>query len=48
MYGEIIGTNRAGLTLHSGTSVTDRIKINEKNKLIVTGPLYEQAEFEVI
>ena len=33
---------------HSGISVTDRIKINEQNKSTVTGPLYEQAEFEAI
>ena len=53
MYGEfkIIGTHRAGkcaLTSHSGFSVMDKIKINEQNKSIVTGPLYEQAEFEAI
>ena len=52
LYGEIIGANRAGkcaVTSHSGISITDRITIiNEQNKSIATGPLYEQAEFKAI
>ena len=43
--------NRAGnvaLTLHSCISVTDRVKINELNTSIATGPLYVHTEFEAI
>ena len=43
MYGDIIGANRVGkctLTSHRGISVMDRVKINEQNKSIATGPLY--------
>ena len=51
VWGNIIGTNRAGkcsLTLHSGISITDKVKINEQNKSIATGPLYVHTKFEVI
>ena len=51
MYREIMGVNRARkctLTSHSSISITDRIKINEQNKSIATGTLYEKTEFEVI
>ena len=41
-------SRKCALTSQSGIAVMDRIKINEQNKSIVTGPLYEQAEFEGI
>ena len=34
--------------LHSCISVTDRVKINELNTSIATGPLYVHTEFEAI
>ena len=36
------------LPLHSCISVTDRVKINELNKSIATGPLYVHTEFKAI
>ena len=36
------------LTLHSGISITDKVKINEQNKSIATGPLYGHSKFEAI
>ena len=36
------------LISHSDISKMDKIKINEQKKSIVTGPLYEQDEFEAI
>ena len=49
--GNIIGANQVGkcaLTSHSSISVTDRIKTNEQNKSILTGPLYKRTELEAI
>ena len=43
--------NRAGnmhKTLHSCISVTYRVKFNEQNNSISTGPLYVQTKFEAI
>ena len=48
---KIIGTKQPGkwaLTLHSGISVMENVKINEQNKSISTRPLYVHAEFEEI
>ena len=50
-FAKIIGAKRPGkcaLILHSCISVTDRIKINERNKSIAIGPLYIHTKFEVI
>ena len=41
-------SGRCALTLHSCISVTDRVKINELNTSIATGPLYVHTEFEAI
>ena len=41
-------SGKCALTLHSCISVTDRVKINELNTSIATGPLYVHTEFEVI
>ena len=48
---KIIGTNRAekcAYNLHSCISAMDKVKINEQNKSIATGPLYLHSEFEAI
>ena len=37
---------KCALTLHSCISVTDRVKIDELNTSIATGPLYVHTEFE--
>ena len=39
---------KCALTLHRYISVTDKVKINEKNNSIVTGPLYVHTEFKMI
>ena len=39
---------KCALTLHRYISVTDKVKINEKNNSIVTGPLYVHTEFKTI
>ena len=36
---------KCALTLHRYISVTDKVKINEMNNSIVTGPLYVHTEF---
>ena len=41
-------SGKCALTLHSCISVTDRVKINELNTSIATGPLYVHTEFEAI
>ena len=41
-------SGKCALTLHSCISVTDKVKINELNTSIATGPLYERTEFEAI
>ena len=41
-------SGKCALTLHSCISVTDRVKINEPNTSIATGPLYGHTEFEAI
>ena len=41
-------SRKCALTLHSCIFVTDRVKINELNTSIVTGPLYVRTEFEAI
>ena len=47
-FAKMIGAKRPGkgtLTLHSGISVTDRIKINKQNKSVL---LYVHSEFQAI
>ena len=39
-------SEKCALTLHSCISVTDKVKINELNTSIATGPLY--TEFKAI
>ena len=39
-------SGKCALTLHSCISVTDKLKINELNTSIATGPLYVHTEFE--
>ena len=39
---------KCALTLHRYISVTDKVKINEKNNSIVTGPLYVHTDFKTI
>ena len=39
---------KCALTLHRYISVTDKVKINEKNTSIATGPLYVHTEFKTI
>ena len=39
---------KCAYNLHSRISVTDKVKNNEQNKSIATGPLYLHSEFEVI
>ena len=41
-------SGKCALTLHSCISVTDRVKINELNTSIATGPLYVHTELEAI
>ena len=41
-------SGKCALTLHSRISVTDKVKINELNTSIATGPLYVHTEFEAI
>ena len=41
-------SGKCPLTLLSCISVTDRVKINELNISIATGPLYVHTEFEAI
>ena len=41
-------SGKCALTLHNCISVTDRVKINELNISIATGPLYGPTEFEAI
>ena len=41
-------SGKCALTLHSCVSVTDRVKINELNTSIATGPVYVHTEFEAI
>ena len=41
-------SGKCALTLHSCISVTDRVKINELNTSIATGPLHVRTEFEAI
>ena len=41
-------SGKCALTLHSCISVPDRVKINELNTSIATGPLYVNTEFEAI
>ena len=40
-------SGKCALTLHNCISVTDRVRINELNTLIATGPLYVRTEFRV-
>ena len=47
-YGNNESSGKCALTLHSCISVTDRVKINELNISITTGPLYIYTEFEAI
>ena len=39
---------KCALTLRSYISVTDKVKINERNTSIATGPLYLLTEFDAI
>ena len=39
-------SGKCALTLLSCISVTDKVKINEKNTSIATGPLYVDIEFK--
>ena len=41
-------SGKCALTLHSCISVTDRVKINELNTSLATGPLYVHTECEAI
>ena len=41
-------SGKCALTLHSCISVTDRVKINDLNTSIATGPLYVHTKFEAI
>ena len=46
--GTRVACKNGALTLHSCISVTDKVKINELNKSIATGPLCVHTEFEAI
>ena len=46
--GTRVACGKCALTLHSCISVTDRVKINELNTSIATGPLYVHTEFKAI
>ena len=46
--GAIRAGNVHGLTLHCCNSITDKVKINDLQKSIVTGLLYVHIDFEVI
>ena len=39
--------SKCALTLHSGVSVMDKVKINEQNYSIATGPYYLHTKFEM-
>ena len=41
-------SGKCALTLHSFIFVADRVKMNELNTSIVTGPQYVHTEFEAI
>ena len=41
-------SGKCALTLHNCIFVQDRVKINEMNTSIATGPLYVRTEFEAI
>ena len=50
-FSRVKGAIRAGnvdFTLHCCISITDKVKINDLQKLIVTGLLYVHIDFEVI